>query len=197
MLSALPYLALWVLTVIFSPLSDYLINNGHLSVSIARKLFNSIGHWIPMITLIGLAYTTNTTLAIILLTTAVGISAGTNVGFLVNHIDLSPNFAGTLMAITNSIANVPSIFAPLVAGAILNVKNETKEVRDSVSTIIGENSLIKDFFSNNNFDFFFSFSLLLGRAGQLANDILHFGGILSSRQPVIRFVWQRKSAIME
>lgn len=81
-----------------------------------------------MITLIALAYTTNNTLAVILLAVAVGLNAGTNVGFLVNHIDLSPNFAGTLMAITNSIANVLSILPPLVAGAILNGKTETREV---------------------------------------------------------------------
>lgn len=95
LLSSLPYLVLWVLTIVFSPISDYLINSGRISVSVARKLFNSIGHWIPMVTLIALSYTTDTTLAVFLLAIAVGMSAGTNVGFLINHIDLSPNFAGS------------------------------------------------------------------------------------------------------
>lgn len=136
MYSALPYLVLWILTIIFSPISDYLINSGYISVSIARKLFNSIGHWIPMITLIGLAYTTNTILAVFLLTIAVGFSAGTNVGFLINHIDLSPNFSGTLMAITNSISNILSVFAPIVAGSILSHKDgQSMEVSEIMITM--------------------------------------------------------------
>lgn len=113
-----------------SPISDYLINAGYLSVSIARKLFNSIGHWGPMLALIALAYATDEVLAIFLLTVAVGLSAGTSVGYLVNHIDLSPNFAGTLMGITNSIANVLSLAAPLAAGFMLkHDAADTSEVR--------------------------------------------------------------------
>lgn len=134
-------MVLWVLTLIFSPLSDWLVNRGYISVSIARKLFNTIGHWVPMVTLIALAYVTNTTLAMVLLTTAVGMSAGTNVGFLVNHIDLSPNFAGSLMAITNSISNVWSMIAPIVAGMILNRKLDDDQVRRRLAMPMRMNSI--------------------------------------------------------
>lgn len=123
---------MWILIVIVSPLSDHLINKNYISVSVARKIFNSIGHWVPMIALIALAYATNTTVAVFLLAVAVGMSAGTNVGYLVNHIDLSPNFAGTLMAITNSIANILSLLAPLAAGFMLNRKHEGNNVRTSL-----------------------------------------------------------------
>lgn len=86
-----------------------------------------------MVSLIALSYTTNTTLAVLLLTIAVGLNAGAGVGYLVNHIDLSPNFAGTLMGITNSIANILSLLAPLVAGAIVNGKGHSDEVCISIS----------------------------------------------------------------
>lgn len=36
-----------------------------------------------------------------------------------NHIDLAPNYAGTLMGITNCCANIMSIIAPLVVGLIV------------------------------------------------------------------------------
>lgn len=39
-------------------------------------------------------------------------------GFLSNHIDIAPNFAGTLMAVTNTLATLPGIFVPLFVGAI-------------------------------------------------------------------------------
>lgn len=37
-----------------------------------------------------------------------------------NHIDLAPNFAGTLMGISNCTANCMSILAPLVVGLIVS-----------------------------------------------------------------------------
>lgn len=40
-----------------------------------------------------------------------------------NHIDIAPNFAGTLMGLTNAAANVMSIIAPLLVGFV--VKNES------------------------------------------------------------------------
>ncbi len=38
----------------------------------------------------------------------------------VNHVDLSPTYAGTLMGITNTFANVCGFLAPYVAGAVTN-----------------------------------------------------------------------------
>lgn len=39
-------------------------------------------------------------------------------GFLSNHIDIAPNYAGTLMAITNTAATLPGIIMPIFVGAI-------------------------------------------------------------------------------
>lgn len=36
-----------------------------------------------------------------------------------NHLDLAPNYAGTLMGITNCVANIISIIAPLVVGFVV------------------------------------------------------------------------------
>lgn len=104
-----------------SRISDYLVNHGNISVGNARKLFNSIGSYIPMICLIGLGYVTkeHTTLGVSLLTIGLGLNAGTYVGFMVNHMDLSPNYAGTLMGLTNCMANIMSILGPLFAGFIV------------------------------------------------------------------------------
>lgn len=121
LLSALPYLSMWILSFGFSFISDYLINRKILSTSFSRKFYNSIAHWIPAIVLIGLGYVTeNTALSVTLLTITVGLNAGTYVGFMVNHMDLAPNFAGTLMAITNFAANIMSILAPLSVGIFID-----------------------------------------------------------------------------
>jgi len=43
-----------------------------------------------------------------------------NEGFLTNHIDIAPNFAGTLYGVTNCIASIPSFVAPQTAGLMTN-----------------------------------------------------------------------------
>ncbi|XP_054740516.1 putative inorganic phosphate cotransporter [Anastrepha obliqua] len=121
LLSALPYFTMLVLGLMLCPLSDYLEKGNRLSATTIRKLFNSIGQWVPMITLICLGYVTReqANMAVALLTFTVGISSTLHLGFQVNHIDLAPNFAGTLVSLTNCAANVSSIIAPLVVGFIV------------------------------------------------------------------------------
>ncbi|XP_029406031.2 putative inorganic phosphate cotransporter isoform X1 [Bactrocera dorsalis] len=121
LLSSLPYTVMLLLSFFFIYLSKVLARRENVSLAFSRKFFNSIGHWIPMISLIGLGYVTkeHSLLAVILLTLTVGISGATYLGFQVNHIDLSPNYAGTLMGITNGSANVMSALAPLAVGLVV------------------------------------------------------------------------------
>lgn len=124
-LSALPYLGMIVLTCCFIWLSDVMKRRGsQMSLNFSRKFFNSLGLWLPMLALIGLGFITDggeasAKLVIGLLTLAVATNSATYLGFHVNHMDLSPNFAGTLMGITNCAANVMSILAPLIVGLIV------------------------------------------------------------------------------
>ena len=39
--------------------------------------------------------------------------------FQSNHMDLSPNYAGTLMGITNTMANIAGFVTPYVVGSII------------------------------------------------------------------------------
>lgn len=52
--------------------------------------------------------------AIVLLVVSVGVNSAIFCGFNVNHMDISPNHAGTLMGITNGFSNICGIIAPLV-----------------------------------------------------------------------------------
>ncbi|KAK5641691.1 hypothetical protein RI129_010238 [Pyrocoelia pectoralis] len=55
---------------------------------------------------------TNTILG--LLFVAVGINGSVYSGYSVNHMDLSPVHAGTLMGLTNGFSNIFSIIGPLL-----------------------------------------------------------------------------------
>jgi len=119
--ATIPYIAMMLLSFFFVWLSKVLQRQKSLSVSFNRKFFNTIGHWIPACGLIALAYVPSDkpNLAIALLTLTISISAATYLGFQVNHIDLSPNYAATLMGLTNAAANVMSFLAPIAVGWIV------------------------------------------------------------------------------
>ncbi|XP_037302943.1 putative inorganic phosphate cotransporter [Manduca sexta] len=121
MLSAVPYIAMYLLSFVFGYLSDLTLKKQWLSITACRKLSNSIGAFGPASALVALTFAPagNLAVAVLILTLAVGINAGHYTGFLLMHIDMTPNFAGSLMSITNFLANVACIFAPLVAGLIL------------------------------------------------------------------------------
>ena len=40
-------------------------------------------------------------------------------GFLVNHLDIGPRYAGVLMGLTNTIGTIPGILAPAITGFIV------------------------------------------------------------------------------
>lgn len=105
--------------MIFSWISDYINFHGLMSNTHQKKMWNSIAHWGGALSLMALCLDTSTTVAIILLTTAVGLNSGVIPGFMTNHIELAPNFAGTLMGITNSLSNITSILGPLLVGFIV------------------------------------------------------------------------------
>lgn len=57
-------------------------------------------------------------IGVVLMTTAITAIGGMFCGFLSNHIDISPNFAGTLMGITNTVATIPGIAVPFVVNEL-------------------------------------------------------------------------------
>ena len=67
-------------------------------------------------------YGNNLVIAIVLMSLALGGSGLGIAGFLSNHVDIAPNYAGILMGITNTAATVPGIIAPfgakLIASAV-------------------------------------------------------------------------------
>ncbi|KAJ8913433.1 hypothetical protein NQ315_017177 [Exocentrus adspersus] len=118
-LSALPYLVLWLLSLVLSPIADYLIVRNF-TIGASRKIFNSIGLYTPALALISLSFvgTDQKALTVAILVIGVGFNAAIFCGYHINHMDLSPVHAGTLMGITNCFANVFSLLGPLAVDAI-------------------------------------------------------------------------------
>lgn len=75
-----------------------------------------VGLFIPAVALISMSFMDkdHAIAAVCLLVVAVGFNSAVYSGYNVNHIDLSPVHAGTLMGLTNSISNLFSLVSPLV-----------------------------------------------------------------------------------
>lgn len=119
-LSALPYVAMWLFSMAISVVADWLISSGRLTHTKTRKIINSIGQYGPGIALIAASYTgCDRVLTLTILTIGVGLNGGIYSGFKINHLDITPRFAGILMSITNCSANLAGLLAPIVAGNLI------------------------------------------------------------------------------
>ena len=75
---------------------------------------------IPAICLLGIKYAgCDKVLVVVLLCLTVGFNGFQFNSINCNHIDIAPNFAGTLMGITNMFANFSGFLAPMLISYII------------------------------------------------------------------------------
>jgi len=116
MLSALPYLAMLLVSLFATRLADYAITSGF-DRTLVRKFFNSVGVYLPAVFIAAAGYSgCDSFLVIVFLVLAVGVNGAQYAGFMCVHLDMASNFAGTLLGITNCAANMMGVVAPAVAG---------------------------------------------------------------------------------
>lgn len=139
--SSLPYLLMWVVSVSTGFLSDFLITRNCCSITGARKWFTGIGMQkrvsliqkndfidsnksfffkaavIPAGFIVLASYAgCNRFLVVLWFTLAMGFMGTFYPGMKVNPLDLSPNYAGSIMAITNGIGALTGVAAPSFVG---------------------------------------------------------------------------------
>jgi len=83
--------------------------------------------------LIGLSYLdcTQTELAVVLLVMAVSMSGFVYSGYFVNHMDIAPQYAGTLMGISNGLGAMSGFIAPYVAARVTEPVSELVTLSDA------------------------------------------------------------------
>ncbi|XP_060526465.1 putative inorganic phosphate cotransporter [Cylas formicarius] len=130
-LMSLPYISFTLISGLFNFTSDFLISRKILPIGITRKIFNSIGLITPGVMLILLSYTKpdQPLRAVTLLVIGVTFNAATLCGWSINHMDLSPNHAGTMMGLTSGISNISGIIAPLVVQFLVDDERDPLQWR--------------------------------------------------------------------
>ena len=119
-MSALPYFLMWVFTIICGALATY-VRSKDVSSEIIRKSFNTLGHIAPALGLVGLSFSgCDSRLVMFWFCLSVMLNGASNSGFQVNHAELTSNYAGTLMGVTNTAANMAGFMAPYVTGLVID-----------------------------------------------------------------------------
>ncbi|XP_074653839.1 sialin-like [Tubulanus polymorphus] len=117
--TALPYMGMFVAAIFGGQVADILRAHG-VSTTKVRKGVQFIAFVLPALFTIGTGFLdcTRRGAAVALLTIAVTTSALNRSGYIVNHVDIAPRFAGVLFGVTNTFATVSGMLAPLAVGQL-------------------------------------------------------------------------------
>jgi ACS family sodium-dependent inorganic phosphate cotransporter len=116
----LPHVAAFFFHNIAGTLADRMIRGG-MDVGRVRKLMQTIacGGLATALLIVGEVESAWAAIAVMSVGTALG--AFVSGGFAVNHMDVAPKHAGTLMGLTNTAGTVPGVIGVFVSGLILEV----------------------------------------------------------------------------
>ncbi|GBP29673.1 Putative inorganic phosphate cotransporter [Eumeta japonica] len=119
LLSALPYVFMWVAAFFFGLLCDFCVKRGYHSILSARKIYTTIAATGPGLCIIAASYSgCNTTLAVFWFIAAMTLMGAYYSGMKINALDITPNYAGTTTAMVNGIAAISGIISPYLIGLL-------------------------------------------------------------------------------
>jgi MFS family permease len=118
--SMLPHVASLLFYNIWGATADRMIAGGF-SVTFVRKLMQTIAFGGLAVCLLLIDFAQGIWAAMALLIMAKILGAAAIGGYAVNHMDIGPRHAGTLMGITNTAGTLPGIIGVYVTGLILEL----------------------------------------------------------------------------
>ncbi|XP_058791429.1 putative inorganic phosphate cotransporter isoform X2 [Phymastichus coffea] len=118
-LSSLPYIGMWLCCLFMSWLADWLIAKERMSITVVRKVGTTIASIGPGLFIVAASYAKcDRVLVVGMFTLGVTLLGSGIPSLKVNALDLSPNYAGTVMAISNSAAACTGILTPYIVGVL-------------------------------------------------------------------------------
>jgi MFS transporter, ACS family, solute carrier family 17 (sodium-dependent inorganic phosphate cotransporter), other len=120
LVAMIPHIALFLFLNVAGSVADRLIASG-MAVGRVRRLMQTIGFGGLATALAVVGYVESAWMAIAVMTVGNMLGAFVTGGFAVNHMDIAPRYAGTLMGITNTAGTIPGIIGVFVSGMILEL----------------------------------------------------------------------------
>jgi len=116
----IPHIASFFFLNIAGNVADRLIRSG-MDVGRVRKLMQTIGFGGIASALMIVGEVETAWMAIAIMSVGNALGAFVTGGFAVNHMDIAPRHAGTLMGITNTAGTIPGIIGVFISGLILEL----------------------------------------------------------------------------
>ncbi|XP_013382624.1 uncharacterized transporter slc-17.2-like [Lingula anatina] len=125
--SAIPYVALCLGTGACGKAADHFRQRGLLNTTRTRKLFQSIGGFVPAAFMFATAFVDCETrmLGVVYLILGVTFSSASVSTLAINVADIAPRFAGEIFGISNTLASFSGIISPNIVAAL--TPNGTRE----------------------------------------------------------------------
>ncbi|XP_003428054.1 putative inorganic phosphate cotransporter [Nasonia vitripennis] len=118
-LSSLPYLCMWLNSIFSSWISDRILEKKWLTLTGVRKLLAMISTIGPAAFIMIASYAgCDQVVVVTAFILGMTLQGSSYPSIVVNNLDLSPNYAGTLMAIGNGIAALGGILSPYIVGLL-------------------------------------------------------------------------------
>jgi ACS family sodium-dependent inorganic phosphate cotransporter len=119
MSKALPYFLMFVFSNVGGVVADHLITRRIYSVTMTRKLLNTLGFFVAAVGLVLMTNMESATAAVIWSSVVLGACSFARAGFAVNHMDIAPRYAGIVMGVSNTAGTVAGVIGVAATGWIL------------------------------------------------------------------------------
>ncbi|XP_031635861.1 putative inorganic phosphate cotransporter [Contarinia nasturtii] len=124
--TSLPFLGMWLFSIFSGYVSDFLIVRRILTITQARKFFTFLGAVPPAFFIMAASYAEkNLFVVVTMFVCAMSFLGNFYPGLKINSLDLSPNYSGSLMALTNGIGGISGVVVPPFIGYIVDDKTNS------------------------------------------------------------------------
>lgn len=117
-MTMIPHVASFLFVNVAGQVADRM-RAGGMSVIRVRKTMQTIGCLGTAISLLVVGQVESAWTAIAVMSAGTAVGAFVTGGFAVNHMDIAPRHAGTLMGLTNTAGTIPGVIGVYVSGMIL------------------------------------------------------------------------------
>jgi MFS transporter, ACS family, solute carrier family 17 (sodium-dependent inorganic phosphate cotransporter), other len=118
--SIIPWIAAFCVGNLSGWIADALRNRG-MTMTDVRKLMQAVAFILGAVPMLLLPLVHSAVAATTLMTIATGGAAFGVAGFAANHLDIAPRYAGILMGLSNTFAQLPGIVGVALTGFIVNM----------------------------------------------------------------------------
>ncbi|XP_017154211.1 sialin-like [Drosophila miranda] len=122
--TALPYIAMWIASLVSGLVADWLIRTEKLKLVTERKLFTLLSAFFPGLFMVAASYGgCNKALVVALFTISMLTMGLYYAGQKLSALDVSPSYSSTITAIINGLGSLTGLFAPPIIGLLTPDKN--------------------------------------------------------------------------